>query len=89
MSYGIMGSGRNSHILTYQTTKQIGCLYFDGESATLFGSGMMDAQMLFILGVVRTAYTHDTPPLFPFPGFVPNRRLLRIHSRTYAGARGR
>lgn len=47
-----MGSERNSHILTYQTTKQAGCLYFDGESATLFGSGMMDAQMLFIYGNV-------------------------------------
>uniref|UniRef100_A0A093VIB6 non-specific serine/threonine protein kinase n=1 Tax=Talaromyces marneffei PM1 TaxID=1077442 RepID=A0A093VIB6_TALMA len=51
MPYGIMGSERNSHILTYQTTKQIGCLYFDGESATLFGSGMMDTQMLFIYGM--------------------------------------
>ncbi|KAI7977677.1 hypothetical protein EIK77_010268 [Talaromyces pinophilus] len=59
MSYGIMGSERNSHILTYQTTKQTGCLYFDGESATLFGSGMMDAQMLFIYGNVTGPHVDD------------------------------
>jgi hypothetical protein len=52
MAYGIMGSDRNSHLLTYQTTKQVGCLYFDGESATLMGSGQMDALMLFIYGNV-------------------------------------
>ncbi|OKL63250.1 hypothetical protein UA08_01844 [Talaromyces atroroseus] len=52
MSYGIMGSSRNSHILTYQTTKPTGCLYFDGESATLMGTGQMDTQMLFIYGNV-------------------------------------
>ncbi|QGA21061.1 hypothetical protein EYB26_008771 [Talaromyces marneffei] len=59
MPYGIMGSERNSHILTYQTTKQIGCLYFDGESATLFGSGMMDTQMLFIYGNVTGPRVDD------------------------------
>jgi hypothetical protein len=52
MSYGIMGSARNSHILTYQTTRPAGCLYFDGESATLMGAGQMDSQMLFIYGNV-------------------------------------
>lgn len=59
MSYGIMGSERNSHILTYQTTKQTGCMYFDGESATLFGSGMMDTQMLFIYGNVTGPHVDD------------------------------
>lgn len=59
MSYGIMGSERNSHILTYQTTKQTGCLYFDGESATLFGAGMMDTQMLFIYGNVTGPRVDD------------------------------
>lgn len=54
-----MGSERNSHILTYQTTKQTGCLYFDGESATLFGSGMMDTQMLFIYGNVTGPHVDD------------------------------
>src|SRR5712664_906221 len=50
MSYGIMGSTRNSHMLTYQTTRRIQCIYFDGESATLFGSGQLDTQMLQIWG---------------------------------------
>ncbi|KAF5014032.1 hypothetical protein F66182_15123 [Fusarium sp. NRRL 66182] len=54
-----MGSERNSHILTYQTTKQTGCMYFDGESATLFGSGMMDTQMLFIYGNVTGPHVDD------------------------------
>ncbi|GAD96255.1 serine protein kinase, putative [Paecilomyces variotii No. 5] len=50
MSYGIMGSDRNSHLLTYQTTRTVGCLYFDGESATLMGTGQMDSLNLFIYG---------------------------------------
>lgn len=50
MSYGIMGSSRNSYMLTYQTTRAVPVLYFDGESATLMGSGQMDSQMLQIWG---------------------------------------
>lgn len=50
MSYGIMGSTRNSHMLTYQTTKPVKALYFDGESATLMGLGQMDTQMLHVFG---------------------------------------
>ncbi|KAM3083914.1 hypothetical protein ACMFMF_001275 [Clarireedia jacksonii] len=52
MAYGIMGSTRNSHVLTFQTTRTIKCLYFDGESASLMGEGRMDAQMLHIYGNV-------------------------------------
>jgi hypothetical protein len=52
MSYGIMGGSRNSHMLTYQTTRPIKCIYFDGESATLFGTGQLDTQMLHIFGNV-------------------------------------
>lgn len=52
MSYAIMGGTRNSHMLTYQTTKTAKCVYFDGESATLFGSGQLDTQMLHIFGNV-------------------------------------
>jgi hypothetical protein len=52
MSYGIMGNTRNSHMLTYQTTRQVKCIYFDGESATLFGTGQLDTQMLHIFGNV-------------------------------------
>ncbi|KAH8596788.1 hypothetical protein B0O99DRAFT_509148 [Bisporella sp. PMI_857] len=50
MSYGIMGGSRNSHMLIYQTTRPVKCIYFDGESATLFGSGQLDSQMLHIWG---------------------------------------
>ena len=50
MSYGIMGGTRNSHMLTYQTTRRVKCIYFDGESATLFGTGQLDTQMLHIWG---------------------------------------
>jgi hypothetical protein len=52
MSYGIMGSSRNSHMLIYQSTRPVKCIYFDGESAALMGTGQMDAQMLHIYGNV-------------------------------------
>ena len=45
-----MGGDRNSHMLTYQTTRRTKCIYFDGESATLIGSGQLDTQMLQIWG---------------------------------------
>lgn len=35
---------------TYQTKRRVKCIYFDGESATLFGAGQMDTQMLHIYG---------------------------------------
>lgn len=50
MSYGIMGGHRDSHMLTYQTTRRVKCIYFDGESATLFGTGQLDSQNLHIWG---------------------------------------
>lgn len=50
MSYGIFSSGRNAHILTYQSVKPIGCLYFDGMSAALMGTGQLDSQMVFLYG---------------------------------------
>ncbi|KAH8197289.1 hypothetical protein TruAng_008533 [Truncatella angustata] len=37
-------------MFTYQTTKPVKALYFDGESATLMGLGQMDTQMLHIFG---------------------------------------
>jgi hypothetical protein len=45
-----MGGSRNSHMLTYQTTRAVTCIYFDGESATLMGSGQLDTQMLHVFG---------------------------------------
>lgn len=50
MSYGIMGSSCNSHMLTYQTTRAVKCLYFDGMSAALFDHHQLDTQMQFIWG---------------------------------------
>lgn len=39
-------------MLTYQTTRAAKCIYFDGESASLFGTGQLDTQMLHIYGNV-------------------------------------
>ncbi|KAK7890406.1 hypothetical protein LTR67_008292 [Exophiala xenobiotica] len=50
MSYGIMGSNRDSHLLTYQNMKPVQCLYFDGMSAALMGTGPLDSQMVFLCG---------------------------------------
>ncbi|KIW87094.1 uncharacterized protein Z519_12205 [Cladophialophora bantiana CBS 173.52] len=50
MSYGIMGSSRNSHLLTYQNMRPAHCLYFDGMSAALMGTGPLDSQMVFLCG---------------------------------------
>jgi hypothetical protein len=52
MSYGIMGSTPNTYMLTYQTTRTVQVLYFDGESAALQGLGQLDTQMLHIFGNV-------------------------------------
>lgn len=49
MSYGIMGSMPDSRIITYRTTRPVKCLYFDGMSASLMGSGT-EAQMTFLYG---------------------------------------
>lgn len=48
MSYAIAGWEQTSHMLTYRTTKPVKCLYFDGASASLFGDGQLDSQMVFI-----------------------------------------
>ena len=50
MSYGIMGSGRASHLLTYQTTKPVNLIYFDGLSGVLAGEGRTDTQMALAFG---------------------------------------
>lgn len=62
MSYGIMGGRRDSHMLTYQTTRPTKCLYFDGESAALMGTGQLDTQMLHI-------YSNVSGPDHPGGGF--------------------
>ncbi|KAL8792051.1 MAG: hypothetical protein Q9195_005392 [Heterodermia aff. obscurata] len=45
-----MGSTRNSFLFTYQTTRPVKCLYFDGASGVLGDNGTMDTQMLFLYG---------------------------------------
>lgn len=71
MAYGIMGSSRNSFLLTYQTTRPIKALYFDGESAALMGLGQMDTQMLQLFGNV------SGPPGNGFMGL--GQEYLRAH----------
>ncbi|KAF6838573.1 hypothetical protein CPLU01_02374 [Colletotrichum plurivorum] len=52
MAYGIMGSTRQSFMHSYQTTRPVRALYFDGESAALMGLGQLDTQMLHLYGNV-------------------------------------
>ncbi|KAJ4397598.1 hypothetical protein N0V93_001831 [Gnomoniopsis smithogilvyi] len=86
MAYGIMGSARNSFLLTYQTTRPVKALYFDGESATLMGLGQMDTQMLQLFGNV-------TGPADAGRGFGLGAEYLRAHGLCNwleeAGLRGR
>jgi hypothetical protein len=61
MSYGIMGNDVDSRILTYRTTRAVQCIYFDGTSASLMGSGT-EAQMTFLYG------NSESVPSRPGPG---------------------
>lgn len=85
MAYGIMGSARHSFLLTYQTTRPVKALYFDGESATMPGLGTMDTQMLLLFGNVTG------PAAGPGWGIEPE--YLRAHGLCdwleKAGLRGR
>ncbi|KAK7745543.1 hypothetical protein SLS53_003043 [Cytospora paraplurivora] len=71
MSYGIMGSSRDSFLLTYQATRPIKALYFDGESAALMGWAQMDTQMLQLFG------NTSGPPGGGFMGL--GQEYLRAH----------
>lgn len=86
MAYGIMGSSRHSFLLTYQATRPVKALYFDGESATLMGLGQMDTQMLQLFGNV-------TGPANAGRGFGLGAEYLRAHGLCNwleeAGLRGR
>ncbi|KAK5313073.1 hypothetical protein LTR93_011068 [Exophiala xenobiotica] len=61
MSYGRLGSDRNSHLLTYQNVKPVQCLYFDGMSAALMGDGPLDSQMVFLCGITTCSLGSDEP----------------------------
>ncbi|KAG9235980.1 hypothetical protein BJ875DRAFT_373112 [Amylocarpus encephaloides] len=64
MSYGIMGSSGDTYMLTYLTTRRTKCIYFDGASATVFGYGQMDTQMLHIWGNVSGPPINSAQSLF-------------------------
>ncbi|KAK3071390.1 hypothetical protein LTR53_008701 [Teratosphaeriaceae sp. CCFEE 6253] len=59
MSYAIAGLREDSHQLTFRTTKEVQCLYFDGTSASLMDDGSMDTQMLLLLN--SSAHVPDHP----------------------------
>ena len=69
MSYGIMDLTPNTYILTYQTTRTVQVLYFDGESVALQGTGHLDSQMLHIFGNV-TGPTHNNRTFGLFDEYV-------------------
>lgn len=48
MSYSIFGIAPESHMLTFRTTKDVRCMYFDGASASLIDDGSLDSQMVFL-----------------------------------------
>lgn len=63
MSYSIAGMLATSNMLTYRTTRNIKCIYFNGMSAALNGAGNMDTQMVFIHN--NSANIPDEPPFGP------------------------
>lgn len=76
MAYGIMGSTRSSFLLTYQSTRPLRALYFDGESAALMGLGQLDTQMLQLFGNV------SGPPPVPGGGGIDDvvrQEYMRAH----------
>lgn len=48
MSYAIFGIGPEAHMLSFRTTRDVKCMYFDGSSAALMSDGSMDSQMVFL-----------------------------------------
>ena len=61
VSYGIMGSTRKSRLLTYQTKREVRCIYFNGMSATLAGKGRLDSQMVLLYGNATGPPDHRSP----------------------------
>ncbi|KAK4550824.1 hypothetical protein LTR36_000404 [Oleoguttula mirabilis] len=77
MSYFIAGAMPDSHLLTYRTTKNVKCVYFDGTSASLMDDGSMDAQMLLLHN--NSANVPDRPAFSPPPRNDTNGRHLCGH----------
>ena len=88
MAYGIMGSARNSYLSTYQTTRPTKCLYFDGASAALWGSGTLDTQMLLIYGNTTGIPTKNSSRPVSWDEYDRARRLCGWIHEQEAGAPG-
>jgi hypothetical protein len=101
MSYFIAGGMDNSHMLTYRTTKDVKCLYFDGTSASLMDDGSMDAQMLLLHNTSanlpdRPAFgppprrngSYGFQPCFPGRGYQENRTRWNPLQAEYDRAAG-
>ncbi|EMC94524.1 hypothetical protein BAUCODRAFT_158108 [Baudoinia panamericana UAMH 10762] len=65
MSYSIAGTGLNSYLLTYRTTRPVRCIYFDGTSASLMNDGSMESQMLLLHN--DSSNVPDSPAFGPPP----------------------
>jgi len=65
MSYWIAGNMPDSHLLTYRTTRDVKCLYFDGTSASLMDDRSMLSQMLMIHN--NSANVPDNSAFGPLP----------------------
>ena len=61
MAYGIMGNMHDSRMLTYRTNRRVKCIYFDGSSANLMGSGI-ESQMTFLYGDSESIPVPHWPP---------------------------
>jgi len=75
MSYAIFGIAPKAHMLTFRTTRDVKCMYFDGSSAALMNDGSMDSQMVFLYNnsaAVPQEPVWGTPPENPCrPGSSP------------------
>lgn len=83
-----MGSTRNSFLSTYQTTRTTKCLYFDGASATLWGNGTLDAQMLLVYGDTTGIPTKNWSRPVSWDEYDRARRLCGWIHEQKAGAPG-
>ena len=81
-----MCSTRNSFLSTYQTTRPINCLYFDGASGALGEGGTMDAQMLLIYGNITGPPSKNFSGEFLLDEYDRAQRLCNwIHEQNAGG----
>ncbi|KAL8889954.1 MAG: hypothetical protein Q9215_002823 [Flavoplaca cf. flavocitrina] len=84
MAYGIMGSTQNSFLSTYQTTRPVKCLYFDGASGALGENGTMDMQMLFLYGNITGPLENHSDSYFLWDEYARAQRLCSwLHEREF------